>query len=302
MGTSPPLFQGVSAFCVSVLRWKPFLLEIRDLWPEFAIDMGVLRNPVLIALARWLERFLYARANHIVVNSPAYRDYLLDLGVTSDKVTLIPNGVDPDMFSCEENGNGIREEWGLQDKFLIVYAGALGMANDIDTILNAADLLRDEPAIHFLFVGGGMELPRLQATSHEMQLANVTFAGPRPKCQMPAILAAADAGIATLKNIPMFRTTYPNKVFDYMAASRPTVLGIDGVIRDVVEAARAGVFVTPGDAERMADAIRSLAKDPEKAKRMGSSGREYVAENFNRNVHSAAFSRLAVCLSEKKAA
>ena len=113
MGTSPPIFQAVSAWLVALLRRKPFLLEIRDLWPEFAIDMGVLKNPVLIWLSRWLEQFLYARATHLLVNSPAYREYLISKGIPATKISLIANGVDPDMFTPDTDGSEIRQRWNL---------------------------------------------------------------------------------------------------------------------------------------------------------------------------------------------
>jgi len=138
MGTSPPIFQAVSAWLVAVLRRKPFLLEIRDLWPEFAIDMGVLKNPTLIWLSRWLEGFLYARATHLLVNSPAYRAYLINKGISATKVSLISNGVDPDMFTPEADGQTIRQRWNLDSCFVVTYAGALGLANDIPVILQAA--------------------------------------------------------------------------------------------------------------------------------------------------------------------
>jgi len=289
MGTSPPIFQAVSAWFVAFLRHKPFLLEVRDLWPEFAVDMGVLRNPLIIALARRLERFLYARARRIAVNSPAYREYLDEVGVPAKKVVLIPNGVDPKMFDPEADGRAFREELSLDGKFVVMYAGALGLANDIPTILRAAELLQVDERVRFVLVGDGKERSNLERFVRERGLTNVVFAGPRPKVEMAQVLAASDVCVATLRDIPMFRTTYPNKVFDYMAAGRPTILGIDGVIRKVVEAAGAGVFVPPGDHRCLAEAVRLLASNPDRAREMGQRGREYVAKNFHRDTHAEMF-------------
>jgi lipopolysaccharide/colanic/teichoic acid biosynthesis glycosyltransferase len=282
MGTSPPIFQVLSAWLVAFARRRPLLLEIRDLWPEFAVDMGVLRNGALIFLSRRLEGFLYARAAHLLVNSPAYRDYLIGKGVPPDKITLIANGVDAAMFDPEARGGRLREALGLTDKFVVTYAGALGVANDIDTILRAAARLGQGPPIHFLLAGDGKERRNLEARARELNVANVTFIGSRPKSEMREVLAASDACVATLKDIVMFRTTYPNKVFDYMAAGRPTVLAIDGVIREVVETARAGVFVPPGDDAGLADAVLRLNEDRGRAARMGRSGRAYVVAHFDR--------------------
>ena len=141
MGTSPSLFQATSAAFVALFRRKPFLLEIRDLWPDFAIDMGVLKSKILIRIARWVESFIYWRADHILVNSPAYVDYMINRGIDPKKVSLIPNGVDPAMFDIDADGKRIRKELGLEDKFVVTYAGAIGQANDIPTIVRAAERL-----------------------------------------------------------------------------------------------------------------------------------------------------------------
>jgi glycosyltransferase involved in cell wall biosynthesis len=299
MGSSPPIFQAVSAWLVSLLRRRPFLLEVRDLWPEFAIDMGILKNPILIILSRRLERFLYVRATHIVVNSPAYRDYLLNKDIPELKISLIPNGADPDMFLPQADGSKIRDLLALKDKFVVTYAGALGIANDIATIVRAAVHLRDEPVIHFLLVGDGMQRRRLEEHVQALALTNITFMGPQPKAHMPEILAASDACVATLQNIPMFRTTYPNKVFDYMAAGRPTILAIDGVIRQVVEAAEGGIFVPPGDDAALAEAVRFLSQNRQPARAMGATARTYVVKHFNRHQQAVQFAELIQRLAVK---
>jgi glycosyltransferase involved in cell wall biosynthesis len=282
MGTTPPIFQAVSAWVVALIKWKPFLLEVRDLWPAFAVDMGVLTNPFIIGLARWLERFLYARATHILVNSPAYKKYLLDKGLPEKKVTFIPYGTDVDMFNPNVDGTLIRKKLGLDDNFVVVYAGALGAANDIYTVLRAADRLREEPRIRFVLFGDGKERVNIERESQNRNLKNVILAGVHPKKEMPFVLASSDVCLAILQNIKMFRTTYPNKVFDYMAAGRATVLVIDGVIREVIETSKGGVFVQPGDDEKLANTILELSKDPERVRQMGINAREYLVKNLDR--------------------
>ena len=300
MSTSPPLFQPLSAWFISVLRRRPFLLEIRDLWPEFAIDIGVLKNPVLIKLSRMLESFLYARATHILVNSPAFRDYLMNKGIAESRITLIPNGVEIETFQPNIDGSAFREELGLGDRFVVTYSGALGLANDIDTILRAADRLRDEPNIQILLVGSGKEQTRLEAVAKSLELSNVMFTGSRPKTEMPQVLAASDVCLATLKGIPMFRTVYPNKVFDYMASGRPTLLAIDGVIREVVEAADGGIFIPPGDDKALADAIRDLYNDRDRVKALGENARNYVVKHFDRRHHAKDFETLLTQLARRE--
>jgi glycosyltransferase involved in cell wall biosynthesis len=292
MGTTPPLFQALSAWALSRLHDRPFLLEIRDLWPEFAIDIGLLRNPVLIYLARSIETFLYARADQLLVNSPAYRDYLIQRGADPSKIALIANGVDVSMFRPEDRGEVFRRDLGLEERFLVTYAGAIGLANNLDLLLKAAEAIKHRGDIHILIVGDGKERARLEGKSQQLQLNNVTFAGAFSKGKMPEVLAASDACVAILKNIPMFTTTYPNKVFDYMAAGRPVVLAIDGVIRDVIEAARGGIFVDPGNYQLLASAIIELADHAEMARDMGDNARDFVVRHFNRDDQARQFATL----------
>ncbi|MEE4356582.1 MAG: glycosyltransferase family 4 protein [Desulfococcaceae bacterium] len=292
MGTSPPIFQLVSAWLAAKVHRKLFLLEIRDLWPEFAIDMGVLKNPVLIRLSRRLELFLYSQADHFLVNSPAYKDYLINKDILENKITLIPNGVDTTVFKPEMKSENIRKKYNLKDQFVVTYTGALGLANDIQTILRAAKRLTDKPDIRFLIVGDGKERSNLEKLAKEWNLTNVIFTGSLSKSEMPEILAASDACLATLQDIPMFRTTYPNKIFDYMAAGRPTILAIDGVIRKVIESANGGIFVHPGDDESLANAILKLRNDENLVKSMGLAARNYVEKYFDRYKHAEQFAEL----------
>jgi len=279
-GTSPPIFQGITAWLLARLKRAPFLFEVRDLWPAFAIAVGILRNKILICSSLWLESFLYRQADCVMVNSPGYIDHVRRHGAR--QVELVQNGADPDMFDPAVDGDSFRRDHNLQDKFVILYAGAHGMSNDLGVVLQAANLLRDEPAICLVLIGDGKDKPALQARAKDMNLTNLVFVPPAPKAEMPAILAAADACIAILKPVELYKTTYPNKVFDYMAAGRPVVLAIDGVIRQVVESAGAGIFVKPGDPQEMAQAIQSLALEPQKARQMGLAGRSYVEKHFSR--------------------
>src|SRR6266498_1854526 len=282
MGTTPQIFQAVSAWFVASVRRKPFLLEVRDLWPEFGVSMGVIKNPIVIALARWLERFLYAHATHILVNSPAYKEYMLGIGVPERKITFIPYGTDIDMFNPNVDGSSIREKFGLNDKFLVVYAGALGQANDIYTVLRAAKRLNNESQIRIVFFGDGKERTNLQLEAQKLELENVLFAGVCPKREMPFVIASSDVCLAILQDVPMFRTTYPNKVFDYMAAARATVLVIDGVVREVIESSKGGVFVQPGNDELLAKTILELSKDRQHVKQMGANARAYLVQHLDR--------------------
>lgn len=279
-GTSPPIFQGWTAWMLARLKGARFVFEVRDLWPQFAIAVGVLKNPTLIKMSLWLERFLYTHADRMIVNSPGYVAHVQSRG--GRNVELIPNGADPEMFDPADNGEAFRQAHGLAGKFVALYAGAHGMSNDLDVVLNAASLLAGNPEIQIVFLGDGKEKPHLQARAQEMGLQNVTFLPPVPKSGMAGALAGADACIAILKPLDEYKLTYPNKVFDYMAAARPVALVIDGVIREVVEAAGCGIFSQPGDAAALAESLRTLAGDRQKSRDMGLVGRRYLEEHFSR--------------------
>jgi glycosyltransferase involved in cell wall biosynthesis len=289
-GTSPPIFQGATAWALSRLKRAAFLFEVRDLWPAFAVAIGVLRQPALIRLSEWLEAFLYHRANTVIVNSPGFIDHVKAVGAR--KIVLVPNGADMSMFQPASGGVAFRRQHGLENRFVAMYAGAHGISNDLDIVLEAADLLRGEDRIVFILLGDGKEKPALMKLAAQMNLHNVRFLPPVPKTEMPGALAAADLCIAILKPIPLYATVYPNKVFDYMAAGRPVLLAIDGVIRQVVEKADAGVYVPPGDASALAAHLQTLAADPDLCHRLGANGRRYLEANFDRSILADQFARV----------
>jgi glycosyltransferase involved in cell wall biosynthesis len=280
--TSPPLLQVASAWTLARLRRARWVFEVRDLWPAFAIAAGVLRSRILIALSEWLEGFLYRRCDHLIVNSPGFIPHLEQHGVPPARITLIANGVDPSRFTPHDDGAVFRRDHGLGDRFVVLYAGAHGLSNDLGVVLAAAERLRGQSEIAFVLVGDGKEKPRLVREAQSRGLTNVVFLPAVPKDRMAEVLAGSDCGVAILKPLPLYATTYPNKVFDYMAAARPVVLAIDGVIRKVVEDEGAGLAVPPGDDRALAEAVRRLAGDRQAARRMGAHGRRAVELRFDR--------------------
>ncbi|HNJ12669.1 MAG TPA: glycosyltransferase family 4 protein, partial [Anaerolineales bacterium] len=196
-GTSPPIFQGVTAWVLARIKGAKFLFEVRDLWPQFAIAVGVLKNPVLILLSEWLERFLYRRADRVMVNSPGFLEPVTSRG--AKRVELIPNGADPSMFDPNNDGMEFRRSNQLMDKFVVLYAGAHGMSNDLEVVLDAAALLVDRNEIQLVLLGDGKEKPALMARAQKMDLKNVTFLPSVPKTEMASALAGADACLAILK-------------------------------------------------------------------------------------------------------
>ena len=291
-GTSPPIFQGWTAWLLARLKRINFVFEVRDLWPAFAIAMNVIHNPLIISLSNWLERFLYRHADQLVVNSPGFIEHITSRG--GKNIVLIPNGVDTQMFYPLDNGDEFRRRLGLEGKVILLYSGAHGVSNDLAVLLQAAKLTLADESIVYVLVGDGKEKPSLQRLAEEWKLKNVFFSAPVSKSEMGKVLAAADACLAILKPVELYKTTYPNKVFDYLAAGRPVICAIDGVIREVVEAAEAGVFSTPGDPGALAQAVNELARDPESARRMGMNGRVYVEQHFNRQIIAQKMEKLLV--------
>ncbi len=298
-GTSPPIFQGVTAWALARLKRVPFLFEVRDLWPAFAVAVGVLKQPWLVRLSEWLERFLYRRADQVMVNSPGFVEHVQARGAR--RVALIPNGADPLMFAPQADGLEFRRAHGLEGRFVALYAGAHGLSNDLGVVLQAAVLLQDQPQVVIALLGDGKDKPKLIAQAETLGLENVRFLPPTPKNHMAQALAAADVCIAILKPLAMYRTVYPNKVFDTMAAGRPVTLAIDGVIREVVERAGCGLAVTPGDPQALADALRYFYHHPEEGKAAGRRGRAYLEAHFDRGALAAQLAELIEALVKPRA-
>lgn len=285
VATSPPLFAGLAGWAMA-RRWDvPFVFEVRDLWPESAIDTGVLTNPLLIRLAYAVERFLYGHADRVTVLTPAFKRVLeREKDVSSDAILFVPNGADLRLWQPGPKQNAVRERYGLDGRFVVAYLGAHGVANHLEQIVEAATLLRDRPEIAFLLVGDGMRREALERMVEARGLDNVILTGSVPKRDAVEYCNAADACTAVLKRTDTFKTVYPNKVFDYMACARPIVLGIDGVARELVEDAGAGIFVEPENARGLADAVLRLYGDPNAASAMGRRGRDYVEKHFGREM------------------
>lgn len=282
-GTTPPLPQLLPAWLASLRAKGGLVVEERDLWPEFAIGMGVLKPGAVTDTALAFKRWIYRRARRVVINSPGFLPFLKSYGVDEAKIHVVPNGVDPAPFDPELRGEDHRAAWGADGRFVVLYAGALGPANALEVVLDAASELRDTRAL-FVLVGDGKARPALERVASERGLDNVRFVAAVAKDRVPGVLAAADACLACLRDIPLFRTTYPNKVFDYMAAGRPVLLQIDGVIRQVVEEAHAGLFVAPGDAAALAASVRKMMERPDVAREMGRRGRKAVCQRFDRRL------------------
>ena len=289
--TSPPLFVGITAYVLSRFKRIPFVFEVRDLWPESAIDTGVVTNKWIIKFAYWFESFIYKKAKLINVLTPAFRDTLIfQKDVPESKVIFIPNAADFSLSDELINSHFDRVEFRLknnwQDKFVITYVGAHGVANHLIQVLETADLIKSKlPNVLFVLIGNGMQKEMLIEEAKRRELSNVKFIDSVPKKDVFKYIIASDFGMSVLKKVDTFKTIYSNKTFDYMACKTPLFLLIDGVSRQLVEEAQCGVFVEPENPEAFASAIETYANiNNINVREMGLNGYNFAKLHFDRDV------------------
>lgn len=285
--TSPPLFVGITAYFLSRLKRLPLIFEIRDLWPESAIDTGVLKNKILIRFSFWFEKFIYNKAILINVLTPAFRDKLIkDKKISPDKIIFIPNAAD---FSLSEKLDGkfnikqFRIDKGLEGKFVIIYVGAHGVANHLIQLIDAAERLQDTN-VFFLLIGAGMKKDDLISEVNRRSISNVKFVSPVPKEEIFKYILASDVGVSVLKNVRTFKTIYSNKTFDYMSCKKPVLIMIDGISRQLIEEAECGYYAEPENTEDIVLTIRKILNDTERLEQMGLNGYNFAKQHFDRNV------------------
>jgi glycosyltransferase involved in cell wall biosynthesis len=281
--TSPPLFVGITGVIAKLLKRTPMIFEVRDLWPESAIDTGVLKSMPVIKTAYFVEKISYRYANKVNVLTPAFRESLINKkGVPSDKITMIPNGADLDIFKPGKKLNWVREKYQLGEKFVITYMGAHGVANNLDFILDTAKECLANKDIVFLLIGDGMTKERLKKRAADEEIENILFIDSQPKSTIPDFCNASDVCTAVLQKNDTFKTVYPNKVFDYMSCAKPILLGIDGAARELIEKSNCGIYVDPQDPQQFKSSIFLLYNNRQKVDELGKNGYEFVKENFSR--------------------
>jgi len=291
--TSPPLFVGAAALALSYLRRTPLFFEVRDLWPESAVTLGELKNPRAIVWAERLERACYRRARRVVVVTEGIRRRLLERGLSADKLVFIPNGANTDLFRPQpEAGATLRADLGLNDAFLVLYAGIHGIAQSLETVVETARLLRNDAGIRFLFVGEGPVKAKIVALTEQHGLKNVLFHPEVPRERVPAFLSAADVALVPLRRLDLFRDALPSKMFDAWAAGCPTLVSIAGEARRVLGQAGAGCFVEPENPQALAEAIQTLAGDRAACREMGLKGRAFVEAHYSRQAQARQLEQL----------
>jgi colanic acid biosynthesis glycosyl transferase WcaI len=278
---SPPLFLGVPGWIAAKLWGAPLVFNVADLWPDSVRDLGVMRDGLLVDLAYRLERWIYQNSDVVTAVTEGIRESLLkSKGVPPEKVLFLPNGVDTTLLRPSPPDEALKNELGLAQKKIILYAGNHGYAGAVEQILYAAQILRDESSIHFLFVGEGPEKQKLIRMASDLELNNVTFHDQVPLETVPAYVSISDAAVVTLRKSQVMAGARPAKAFVMMAGGKPIVLAAEGEAARLIHAAGAGIVVPPEDHVALANAIRTLLQYPDIAAEMGACGRKFVVSNF----------------------
>lgn len=282
VATSPQFFVAIAGYIVSIFRNRPFVFEVRDLWPDSIVAVGALKNPWAISMLTRMEYYLYRKAELVVGVADSTKEILKRNGIQDDRIMIVPNGIDTSLFDGQKSGKDVRATHGLQRKFVVSYIGTHGMAHALETILDTAKLLEGVPEIHFLFVGEGARKSSLIEYKENLDLTNVSFIGKQDRSVIPAFLAASDVSLVSLRDASLFSSVLPSKMFEIMAAERPIILGVRGEAKSFVKRAEAGLCVEPENSLEYRDAILRLFKDRDLCHQLGANGRKSVLEGFTR--------------------
>jgi glycosyltransferase involved in cell wall biosynthesis len=294
VATSTPLTIGIPGVLLARRFRVPLIFEVRDLWPQAPIELGVLRDPFTKWAARRLERWCYRKADHIIALSPGMAEGVLATGIDPAKVTVIPNASDTALFGPDKRDREALRPWGVENNFVAVHAGSMGAANGLTYVLEAARVLatRGEDDIRILIAGDGSSRPVLEQRTKELGIDSVIFTGSIEKMQLTRIVSSADAAIVCFANYPVLATNSPNKLFDALAAGLPCVVNSPGWTRDLVLEHDAGTYVDPTKPEQLADALVALRDDSALRKRQGAHARTLAEEQFDRDHLAEEFERV----------
>jgi glycosyltransferase involved in cell wall biosynthesis len=289
VGSSPTFFAAIAAAVAGIQYKIPFVMEVRDLWPAIFVDLGVLRNQMLIKILERLELTLYRKATRIVTVTKAFRHNLLERGIPAEKVHTIPNGADVDFWKPDGTSGDLGRELGLEGCFVVLYIGAHGISHALARILDAAVQLKNQPDIRFVFVGEGAEKAELLREAGELRLGNVLFHDPMDKDGVRMFYSLADVCLVPLRNIPLFDSFIPSKMFEIMAMGKPIVASLRGEAAAILEQSGSAIVVPPEDSTAVAQAVLHLHKRREEAIKMGQRGRGFVVRHYSRQYLAAKY-------------
>lgn len=280
---SPPLFIGFSAIIASWVKKAPYIFNVSDLWPESAVQLGLVTNKTIIRATEWLEGYFYKKAYKLSAQTQGIIDGLKRKNVSPEDILFLPNGVDTELFQPREKDKELEEGLGLEGKTVILYAGTMGYAHGIETALEAADILRDNPDLFFLFVGDGSERPKLEAIAQEKQLPNVRFIDFQPLEVIPRYYSLSSINLSTLRRYKLSEGVRPSKVFPALASGQPLIYVGEGEGAEIVKESGGGVVLEPENPELLARTILELKNDPKRCQDMAVQGRAYVVEHYSWN-------------------
>lgn len=268
VATSPQFFCALGGWALSVAKWRPFVFELRDLWPASIMAVGAMKKSLLIRFLEQVELFLYRRARRVIAVTESFRQDLVDRGIPADRIDVIRNGVDLDRYQPAERDPALEREFDLQGKFVIGYMGTHGMAHALPRVLEAAERLLDRDDIVFFFAGSGAERGTVERLVREKGLHNVRLIPRQPKERMPALWTVCDVSLVPLRDNPVFATVIPSKIFESMGMGVPILMSLpDGEATRIIEGDEVGICVPPENPQAMADAIVMLADSSEQMQR-----------------------------------
>ncbi|MGH2786476.1 MAG: glycosyltransferase family 4 protein [Actinomycetota bacterium] len=296
LAMSPPLTLGVSGWAIARAKNAPFVFNVQDVFPDVAVELGVLKDRRVVAAARRLERFCYERADAVTVLSEDLKNNVAAKTSASDKVRVIPNFVDTATIAPQDRGNAYRQEFGLHDRTVVMYAGNVGLSQSLGLLVEAAAALAYESDLVFVVNGSGAALPDLIRKAGGLN--NIRFIEMQPADRLPEVLAAADIHVVPLKR-GLARSSVPSKMYSILAAARPLIASVDegSEVARVVERSGGGIAVPPEDAEAFTKAIKRLLDAPEEARRMGQAGRAWVEQWASPAAVAAAYEDLFTSLA-----
>jgi colanic acid biosynthesis glycosyl transferase WcaI len=283
VATSPQFFTAVAGHLLSRLKRRPFVFELRDLWPDSIVAVGAMQDLWLIRLLRRWEYRLYRGAARIVSVTHSFKTILSGNGVPADRIAVVSNGVDLQAFLPGERPETLAGQLGLTAKFIVAYVGTLGMAHGLGALLRAAEVLRERQDIAFVLVGTGAEKMALMEEAVRKGLNNVHFVGAVDKEKVKEYWRLADVALVLLRDSPLFSHVIPSKMFEAMGTARPIILGVRGESEAILKAAGAGIAIPPEDGDALAHAVQALANDAERRIAMGWAGRRFVETHYDRN-------------------
>ncbi len=297
--TSPPIFAALSGIWIAARCKSRFVLDVRDLWPVVAVELGELRTGFPERIGKRIEKFIYKNSSLILATTEAFQEEISAMKPKC-QVKYVPNGTELDIFSPASEHSNVKKHLGIEDKLLVCFAGNLGIAQDLDLILDCAKKLESDSRFAFLIIGSGPKENSIRRKAEDLRLNNLTILSQVPKAQISSYLCASDILLVILKNRPVFKSFVPSKLFDYLACERPVILNVSGEASRILNSSGGGICIPPGSSDAMIKAICELAGSPKMRVEMGQNGRKFVSKHFDRRVIADKMVRQVENLLEQK--